>query len=263
MFLCVNYGPQAGVVVLIYMLFKDVFEWIKTYMGYTYTESNNVVVITTKSTLYPRYTRSWYLTDADDADAAATASVNYLLEICHCDPNCPTNDGHTPLDLARLPEIIRLLLRNGATPTYSHMKKCLPKHLQKDPADMAIKIFVLGNPGGGKSTLVKSIQTEAESFASRIKHQLTKVKGVDEKTAGIIPYDICSKTLGHIAMFDFAGHREYYAGHDALLRNSMTDSPSIIILVVDMKDEEGKIRETVEYWLEFLAVMLMKYPQVK
>ena len=118
---------------------------------------------------------------------------------------------------------------------------------------MAIKIFVLGNPGGGKSTLVKSIQTEAESFGSRIKHRLTKVKGVDEKTAGIIPYDICSKTLGHITMFDFAGHREYYAGHDALLRNSMTDSPSIIILVVDMKDEEGKIRETVEYWLEFLA----------
>ena len=133
------------------------------------------------------------------------------------------------------------------------MKKCLPKHLQKDPADMAIKIFVLGNPGGGKSTLVKSIQTEAESFASRIKHQLTKVKGVDEKTAGIIPYDIHSKTLGHITMFDFAGHREYYAGHDALLRNSVTHSPSVIILVVDIRDEEHKIKGTVEYWLEFLT----------
>ena len=78
------------------------------------------------------------------------------------------------------------------------------------------------------------------------------VKDVDEKTTGIIPHDIHSKALGRLSLYDFAGHKEYYAGHDALLHNTMTNSPSIVTLVVDMRDEEGKIRETLQYWFQFI-----------
>ncbi len=131
------------------------------------------------------------------------------------------------------------------------MRKCFPKHFQNQPADMAVKMFVLGNPGAGKSTLVKSLQTEGAMF-SRIKHRFTKVTDVDERTAGIIPYDIESKALGRVTLYDFAGHREFYAGHDALLRNSMTASPSIVVLVIDMRGEEGLIREALQYWFEFI-----------
>ena len=116
---------------------------------------------------------------------------------------------------------------------------------------MAVKMFVLGNPGAGKSTFVKALSTEGHIF-SRIKHQFTKVRDVDEKTAGIIPHDIHSKALGRLTLYDFAGHKEYYAGHDALLHNTMTNSPSIVTLVVDMRDEEGKIRETLQYWFQFI-----------
>jgi GTPase SAR1 family protein len=133
------------------------------------------------------------------------------------------------------------------------MRKCFPEHFQNQPADMAIKMFVLGNPGAGKSTLVKSLQTEGAMF-SRIKHRFTKVTDVDERTAGIIPYDIESKALGRVTLYDFAGHREFYAGHDALLRNSMTASPSIVVLVIDMRGEEGLIRETLQYWFEFINI---------
>ena len=145
------------------------------------------------------------------------------------------------------PELIRLLLSSGAKPTTS----CFPIHLQDNPTDMAIKMFVLGNPGAGKSTFVKALSTEGQGF-SRIKHQFTKVRDVDEKTAGIIPHDIHSKALGRLTLYDFAGHKEYYAGHDALLHNTMTNSPSIVALVVDMRDEEGKIRETLQYWFQFI-----------
>ena len=116
---------------------------------------------------------------------------------------------------------------------------------------MAIKMFVLGNPGAGKSTFVKALSTEGHIF-SRIKHQFTKVRDVDEKTAGIIPHDIHSKALGRLTLYDFAGHKEYYAGHDALLHNTMTNSPSIVTLVVDMSDEECEIRETLQYWFQFI-----------
>ena len=144
------------------------------------------------------------------------------------------------------PELIRLLLSSGAKPT-----SCFPSHLRDNPTDMAIKMFVLGNPGAGKSTFVKALSTEGHVF-SRIKHQFTKVRDVNEKTAGIIPYDIHSKALGRLSLYDFAGHKEYYAGHDALLHNTMTNSPSIVTLVVDMRDEEGKIRETLQYWFQFI-----------
>ena len=144
------------------------------------------------------------------------------------------------------PELIRLLLSSGAKPT-----SYFPSHLRDNPTDMAIKMFVLGNPGAGKSTFVKALSTEGHVF-SRIKHQFTKVRDVDEKTAGIIPYDIHSKALGCLSLYDFAGHKEYYAGHDALLHNTMTNSPSIVTLVVDMRDEEGKMRETLQYWFQFI-----------
>ena len=145
------------------------------------------------------------------------------------------------------PEQIRLLLSSGAKPT-----SCFPSHLRDNPTDMAIKMFVLGNPGTGKSTFVKALSTEGQGFRSRIKHQFTKVRDVDEKTAGIIPHDIHSKALGRLSLYDFAGHKEYYAGHDALLHNTMTNSPSIVTLVVDMRDEEDKIRETLQYWFQFI-----------
>ena len=143
--------------------------------------------------------------------------------------------------------LIRLLLNHGAKPN-----SYFPTPLRDSPADAAIKMFVLGNPGVGKSTLVKAVSTKGSGF-SRIKQRFTKVTDVEEMTAGIIPYDIHSEALGRVTMFDFAGHREFYAGHDALLHNSMRGSPSIITLVVDMSEEEGKIRETVQYWLQFIS----------
>ena len=167
-------------------------------------------------------------------------------------PNLQTRGGSTPLDLTRSSELIRLLLEKGAIPTYRNMDKCFPDHLQKQPTDMAIKMFVVGNPDAGKSTLVKSIEKEAEGIGSRIVSQLTKVAGVDVKTAGIIPHEIITKSLGRVILYDFAGHKEFYAGHDVLLRNSVGTSPSVVMLVINATGAESEVRGTIEYWLEFL-----------
>ena len=196
------------------------------------------------------YSIGYFCRNSSDVGRVAPV-IAYLLEKGHCDPNCATHDGKTPLDLATRPEYLHLLLNFGATPNESSMSKYFPEHLQNQPTDMAIKIFILGNSEAGKSTLVKSLQTEGTMFP-RIKHRFTKVTDIDKRTAGIIPYDIKSKALGRVTLFDFAGHREFYAGHDALLQNSMTASPSVIVLVIDMRGEEGQIRETLQYWFEFI-----------
>ena len=41
--------------------------------------------------------------------------VKYLLTEGHCDPNCTTNNGETPLALTDSIAVIRVLLQNGAT----------------------------------------------------------------------------------------------------------------------------------------------------
>ena len=146
------------------------------------------------------------------------------------------------------PELIRVLLNFGAIPKTSYF----PSHLLHNPTDMSINMFVLGNTGAGKSTIVKAISIEAQGFSSRLRHRISKVKDVDQKTAGIIPYELQSQALGRVSLYDFAGHKEYYAGHDALLANTMTNSPSVIVLLVDMRDEEEKICETVQYWFQFI-----------
>ena len=86
--------------------------------------------------------------------------IAYLLKHAHSNPNCVDVRGRRPLDITSEPEHIRLLLKFGATPSDSHLRKFFPNQFDATPADMSIKMFMIGNPGAGKSTLVKSITVE-------------------------------------------------------------------------------------------------------
>ena len=196
--------------------------------------------------LYNQIYRTFYCSEEKKKEIIA-----YLLEHAHSNPNCVDARGQRPLDVTSEPEHIRLLLKFGATPNDSHLRKFFPNQFDATPADMSIKMFMIGNPGAGKSTLVKSITTQG-GVLSRIKHRFSQVEDVDERTAGIIPYDISSKALGRTTLYDFAGHREFYAGHDALLQSAMTGSPTIIMIVIDVRGDEGQIRECLHYWFEFV-----------
>ena len=176
-----------------------------------------------------------------------TSVASYLLHHDECDPNSVTHDGRTPLDMTNDPSLIRLLLYHGAKPTSSELS-----HLCDTTAGAATNMFIIGNPGAGKSTFIKSFSTSGNAFA-RIKHRFAKVTAVEEKTAGIIPCDIEVKGLGRVTAYDFAGHREFYAGHDALLQNSMRGSASIVLLVINMNEEESKIKEATQYWVQFIS----------
>ena len=181
------------------------------------------------------------------------ALLKYLVEHANVDLNCVTADGQTSFDIIQSSDGIRLLLTLGATPNYSLDEQHFPSYLRQDTADMSIKMFVLGNTGSGKSTLSKSLKSERTGF-SRFKSRFIKVKNVENQTAGIIPYDIIRKAMGSITVFDFAGDKMFYAGHDALLSNAMANSPSVILLTVDLSDEDEKVKETLLYWLEFIGI---------
>ena len=176
-----------------------------------------------------------------------------LLEEAKMDPNAKNNDGQTPLDLTSDPDVIRELIRHGANPqdVYKTHGKVLGKRSSKQPLQTTVKLFMVGNPSAGKSTLTKALKSEAFGL-KRITKRIVKVSGVDEKTAGIIPHEFESKTYGRVTLYDFAGQREFYGSHAALLQNAIQTSTPIFLLVVDLSESNDDIKSKIFYWLSFL-----------
>ena len=173
----------------------------------------------------------------------------YILEITNFNPNVKNTRGMTPIQLTSDQDVIRELIRFGAHPpeTYSNSTPLDIKH----PPQPVSKVFIVGNSSVGKSTLTAALQKEASRLV-KIFTPAKKVSGVEEKTAGIIPHEFDSKKYGQVTLYDFAGHREYYGSHAALLENSVDISPPVFLLVVDLCDDYGNFKQSLYYWLSFL-----------
>ena len=186
-----------------------------------------------------------------------TDMVTYLLKEARCNPNSTTSNGDTPLTLAIDPSIIRELLRHGADPKndYAKCSEYLPAQCPTQPAESVVNVFVVGDTGAGKSTLTKALKVKAESSGplSWLVNRTTKVSDVEKKTAGIVPHELDSKRFGAVTLYDFAGHKEFYASHDAVVRNTVTGSSAAIFLpVIDMRKSDTEFRRTALFWLQFI-----------
>ena len=163
-------------------------------------------------------------------------------------------DDRTLLNLTRDPSTIRELLWQGANPEkiYAQYSIRLPEHASRHPPESAVKIFTVGDHGAGKSTLVKALENEGGTL-SLITGRLRKVTGVDEKTAGIIPHKLDSRSFGHVALYDFAGHKEFYASHAAMIRQSMAGlSTAVFLLLVDLRIKDEEFVGSILSWLSFI-----------
>ncbi|XP_064387638.1 uncharacterized protein LOC135335896 isoform X2 [Halichondria panicea] len=176
-------------------------------------------------------------------------AVEYLLAECHCDPNVTDKEGKTPLDLANEPNIIKLLLKHGAKATnvYKEHSKLIGRLSSKRPPHLPLSVLIIGDGGVGKSTLLKSIMS-SKGFWSKLR-KARPVDGVDARTVGIIPYEIYTKEFGRIIYFDFAGQKEFYTSHCAILENAVQTSPPIIILCAKLLESEQAIIDSTYRWL--------------
>ena len=111
-----------------------------------------------------------------------------------------------------------------------------------------IRIFVLGNSGAGKSSLLESLQRENffESFRK------VSESSVPLHTAGIIPCIYHSKHYGRVLLCDFAGDPEYYSSHAAILENlaSSRKGSNIFLIVVDLSS--ATVESSLHYWASFI-----------
>ena len=168
---------------------------------------------------------------------------------CHGDPNVTDKEGKTPLDLANDPKIIKLLLKHGAKAAnvYKEHSKLIGKLSSERPPHLPLSVLIIGDGGVGKSTLLKSILSP-KGFWSKLQ-KAKPVGGVDAKTVGIIPYEIYTKEFGRIIYFDFAGQKEFYTSHCAILENAVQTSPPIIILCAKLVESEQAIIDSMYRWL--------------
>ena len=162
--------------------------------------------------------------------------TQFLLSTGECNPLIKNTEGQTPVEIAASPEI-RKLLDHFCKGSY--------------PLESVVKVFVLGDPMAGKSSLVQAIQSNP-GFLSSLTGRFQKVKGVRQQTAGIDSFSFSSSDFGYVVIYDFAGQREFYTSHAAFLQNSSSYVPGIFILVTNIAECEDNICQCLQYWVSFI-----------
>ena len=153
------------------------------------------------------------------------------------DPECVNRAGQIPAELAKsnysVIEMIFKYLENKNTQLETYLK-----------------IFVVGNSGGGKSTLIKAVTTKRSKYSFRGKY--INPSEVPPHTAGIVPLSFKSQHFGHAVLYDFAGQHEYYSSHAAVMENLVLPSPPLFLLLIDISKPMDEIREELVYWWMFI-----------
>ena len=181
--------------------------------------------------------------------SGSPTTVNRLLSVAHCDPNIKSNNQKVPLQMTTNPEIIKDLIRHGAKSSimYESYQKALGTNM---PVKPPVKVFVIGNPFVGKSSLTAALKKKLNILARFFTSG--KVSGVDQKTVGIVPHEMFSDIFGRVTLYDFAGHREFYSGHAALLQTAIQSTPPVFLLVVNLYQDDDAIAKDIMYWISFL-----------
>ena len=166
--------------------------------------------------------------------------IAYLLLLqASVDPNHVNNDGQTPVELTTSYELIQKI---------NYFNECKNEH----SVETYIKVFILGNPETGKSTLVKAICREATKWLRLLPPSLRRVRNVPAHTAGIIPTTFRSKKFGNTVLYDLAGQYEYYSSHAAVIETSVRSSPPAFLVVINLSESHDEIMRKVKYWWSFI-----------
>ena len=101
----------------------------------------------------------------------------------------------------------------------------------------------MGHPAAGKSTLIETLKKEG-TFSLLGYGRST----VLPHTAGIVPSIYDTEKYGRVIFYDFAGDREYYSSHAAILENIDTsEGVNLYLVVCDLSNDNGLLDQKI--WL--------------
>ena len=163
------------------------------------------------------------------------------------------NRGHTPIDVAtgHARSVLEQFLISNRQERQIDYNAVLELAEKKYSGEHPItRLFVIGDPGVGKSTLVESLKRDG--FFQKIGR--IPEQAVPTHTAGIVPSIHTSKRFGRVIFYDFAGDPEYYSSHAAILENlaSSKTGDNLIVIVLDLRKES--ISSILHYWFSFVKL---------
>ena len=160
--------------------------------------------------------------------------------------------GKTPRDLAtgEIKSLLDIYIEENKSLIFVRYDT-LQEHAKKkySTAEPIIRLYVIGNPGAGKSSFVETMKREGFFVFGKVSES-----SVPLHTAGIVPSIYISKHYGRVLFYDFAGDPVYYSSHAAILENigSSRKGDNIFIIVVDLKEDIPTIRNSLHYWFSFV-----------
>lgn len=146
-------------------------------------------------------------------------------------------------------DILQLLLNHKVDPSVLYLAHSKFLSDPVEPPQIPVTILFIGDAMTGKTTLINSLKREAGIEVSEQEPQ---------RTAGVVSNSITSKKYGYITAYDFAGQREYYASHDAVMESILRQTPPIVVLNVKLTESEEQIKGKVSYWSNFIKNRLEK-----
>ena len=228
-----------------------------------------------------------------------TKLAEMLITEFQLDPSLTDDSGDTPLHMACLnghEELVKFLLKTFNSPIFvrnkagqtaleiaagNSIKNLINYHLrsehktlQKEYEELRslslqkfsgehkiLKFFVLGNPESGKSTLIESFKQRSIYYSF---FQLSQ-GAVPPHTAGIVPSCYQSREMGWVMCYDFAGDKEYYSSHSAILSAISKSSvgKSVFVVVTNLIKGSSVLFNEISYWLSFIAMVCNGQPNVE
>ena len=181
-------------------------------------------------------------------------SVKTLLYDYHAPVFVRNKSGKTALDLIKKPSFKQIFQEyinsenKNIQLAYEEMKSLSQRKYSGEQT--VTRVFVLGHPESGKSTLVESLKQKGISSFRRVPRS-----NVTLHTAGIIPTVYETKENGRLLYFDFAGDREYYSSHAAILEmvSQSTVGTSVYIIVANLTKQNTTVCGELGYWLAYIS----------
>ncbi|XP_072042076.1 uncharacterized protein [Amphiura filiformis] len=168
------------------------------------------------------------------------ATCKMLIAELHADPSQVDKDGKVPIDL--WPTNKNILERREFVKSIKISQISALLESGSTPLE-TIKLFLVGHPGKGKSTLKGSLSTGALKSLFTIRRHDNRIPTpgikVKEKTIG---------GAGHFMIWDTAGQIEFHITHAMLLGTGR----GIFIAVYSCCDPEEEQKKQLKYWLCFI-----------
>ena len=163
------------------------------------------------------------------------------------------HSSKTPIDIAKgsaKPFLVDYMNRNRDKiyADYDELRKRAMKKCSTAEQNIT-RVFVVGNPAAGKSSLIEAFKREGFlAYLWRVSE-----KSVSRHTAGIVPSIHKSEVYGRLQFYDFAGDKEYYSSHAAILENLVSKKgTNIVMIVIDLREDEKKIKDIFYFWFSFV-----------